>query len=315
MLLYVLYLALCLAVAGASAWPSLGLGLLRGLLLRLYRRRFRRPLARCLSLPPACVRRTQAKPAWVTDEIIRLKALMPEAGCRRIASTFNRLHLPRRGMSVSKSYVAAVVRVHQVDILRRRREIKHRVPRPQPRNLTWGLDLTGKQDGMGEVHSILGLLDHGSRRLLALCLCPRRNALTLLGHLFLAMGRHGMPRWIRTDNDAVFTSRVFRWGLGLVGVRQQRSDPGCPWQNGRIERLFGTLKQHLDRVGVCSGAALSSLLDEFGLWYNHVRPHQHLNGATPMEAWQGIDPYRLPLKGAHWVSFWEGRLTGYWLRR
>ena len=32
----------------------------------------------------------QPKPAWVTKEIIRLKALMQEAGCRKIAHTFNR---------------------------------------------------------------------------------------------------------------------------------------------------------------------------------------------------------------------------------
>ena len=32
------------------------------------------------------------KPDWVVEEIVRLKALMPDAGCRRIADTFNRLH-------------------------------------------------------------------------------------------------------------------------------------------------------------------------------------------------------------------------------
>ena len=30
------------------------------------------------------------KPTWVRDEVIRLKALMPEAGCRTIAHHFNR---------------------------------------------------------------------------------------------------------------------------------------------------------------------------------------------------------------------------------
>lgn len=35
-------------------------------------------------------RRSQAKPAWVARQIVRLKALMPDAGCRVIASVFNR---------------------------------------------------------------------------------------------------------------------------------------------------------------------------------------------------------------------------------
>ena len=45
----------------------------------------------------------------------------------------------------------------------------------------------------------------------------------------------------------------------MAGVRQQFSMPGCPWQNGRIERLFGTLKGELDEIAVASGAALASL--------------------------------------------------------
>jgi transposase InsO family protein len=31
----------------------------------------------------------------------------------------------------------------------------------------------------------------------------------------------------------------------LLGIRMQRTDVHCPWQNGRIEQLFGTLKAAL----------------------------------------------------------------------
>jgi transposase InsO family protein len=51
---------------------------------------------------------------------------------------------------------------------------------------------------------------------------------TLLGHLFLAIGKYGKPRALRTDNEACFVSRTFRVALALAGVRHQRSDPGCP---------------------------------------------------------------------------------------
>lgn len=189
---------------------------------------------------------------------------MPRAGCRCIAGTFNRRYA-RRSVSVSKSYIAYVLRRHAYDIAVARRKIKHRVPRAMPVNRVWALDLTGKQDVRGQVHAILGLIDHGSRWLLSLCLCPHRNALTLLGHLFLAMGKHGVPQAIRTDNDAAFKGRLFRWVLALAGVRHQLTTPGCPWQNGRIERLFGTLKAELDALAVHSGSALASLLDEFAL--------------------------------------------------
>lgn len=263
--------------------------------------------------------RTQAKPAWVTREIIRLKALMPGAGCRRIADTFNRRHarhrVIKRRMTVGKSFVAETMRKHRYEIDIQRRRIKHRVPPALPRNLVWAMDLTGKQDVPGNIHSIFGLLDHGSRGLLDLAALPDKCSWTLLGHLFLAIGKYGKPRAVRTDNEACFTSRVFRFVLLLAGIRQQRSDPGCPWQNGRIERLFGTLKRKLDQWEVSSFAVLNHSLDEFRFFYNHVRPHQHLQGATPAEAWSRVDPYAGPGKQEFWFEAWDGLLQGYYLRR
>ncbi|MDX2253819.1 MAG: hypothetical protein NW202_16125 [Nitrospira sp.] len=43
----------------------------------------------------------QPKPTWVKQEVIRLKALMPQAGRRMIAHTFNRRWKARRQMTVS----------------------------------------------------------------------------------------------------------------------------------------------------------------------------------------------------------------------
>lgn len=59
-----------------------------------------------------------------------------------------------------------------------------------------------------------------------------------------------------------------------------------PWQHGRIERLFLTPKQKLNLLVRSKGLALDALLTEFRYFYNHVRPHQHLPGWTPYEAWR-----------------------------
>ena len=268
---------------------------------------------RRLTLPEFC--RAQAKPLWVTKEIIRLKALMPEAGCRTLADIFNRRYAVSRRMTVGKSFVADTIRRYHYKIEIVRRMLKHRVPRMTKCNLVWGLDLTGKTDSQGTLHMIFGLIDHGSRGLLTLAALPHKCSWTLLGYLFLAIGKYGKPRAVRTDNEACFTSRVFRVVLSLAGIRQQRSDPGCPWQNGRIERLFGTLKQKLDQWEVAGFEALNVSLGQFRLWYNHVRPHQHLQGATPAEAWSQINPYARPVKREFWFKAWDGLLQGYYLRR
>lgn len=264
-------------------------------------------------------RRSQAKPPWVAREIVRLKALMPDAGCRTISLVFNRRFArhtnAKRRMTVGKSFVAGTVRKYRYEIEVVRRRLKHRVPPALPKSLVWAMDMTGKTDSRNKLHMILGLVDHGSRGLLSLAALPNKTAWTLLGHLFLAIGQYGRPRAVRTDNEACFTSRVFRGVLLLAGIRQQCSDPGCPWQNGRIERLFGTLKQKLDQWEVMGFEALNHALAEFRFFYNHVRPHQHLQGATPAEVWSRIDPSAGPVKREYWFEAWDGLLQGYYLRR
>ena len=244
---------------------------------------------------------------------------MQNAGCRTIADTFNRRHARhkeiRRRMTVGKSFVAETMRKYRYEIEVVRRRIKHRVPPALPRSLVWAMDLTGKRDTQGGTHTILGMIDHGSRGLLDLAALPDKCSWTLLGHLFLAIGKYGKPHAVRTDNEACFTSRVFRTVLALAGIRQQRSDPSCPWQNGRIERLFGTLKGKLDQWEVAGFQALNCSLGEFRFFYNHVRPHQHLGGATPTEVWARVDPYARPVRQAFWFEAWDGLLQGYYLRR
>ncbi len=114
---------------------------------------------------------------------------------------------------------------------------------------------------------------------------------------------------------SIFTARVFRMGLALIGVAHQRTEPGCPWMNGRVERFFGTLKQKLDRWEVANATDLAASLNQFRYWYNSVRPHQNLNGMTPDEVWHGIDPYRCRSWRVEWFSAWDGLLNGFIHRR
>ena len=247
--------------------------------------------------------------------LIRLAAAQPQAGCRTLALTFNRCYAHSRNMTVSKSFVADQLKRHRYAILEQRRAWKQRIPAPLPRNRIWGLDLTGKMDGHGEIHSILGLVDHGTR--LAMGLQPLRDktAVTILKVLLAAIERFGKPKVIRSDNDAVFKSRLMRASLRLLGISQQFTELGCPWQNGRIERLFGTLKQKLNQIGIADFGQLQQSMLEFQWWYNHVRPHQHLHGWTPAEAWLGMDAWRTPIRSIHRVRAWGGLLGGVYLRR
>jgi len=161
----------------------------------------------------------------------------------------------------------------------------------------------------GRQQLILGLLDHGTRVALALRTIADKRSLTIASELIATLRQYGIPRTLRVDNKARFSSKVFRAALALLGAPLQRIDRHCPWMNGRIERLFGTLKRHLDPIVVRNREDLVAKLFEFRTWYNHVRPHQHLRGLTLAEAWAG---QRKTFGKPKYFTAWEGGLAGWY---
>jgi len=247
---------------------------------------------------------------------------MPQTGCRSIAHTFNRMH-QHKGMSVGKSYVNETIKKHQYEIQILCRKIKHKRPKPLPLNLIWGVDMTGKTDSTGQLHKILGIIEHQSRCCLTLRSLSDKASITLLENLIAAIKLYGKPKIIHTDNEVVFTSSLFRLGLWMLGINYQTTEVACPcprapslaapftlWQNGKVERFFGTLKQKLNQWEVASPEELELSLQLFRFWYNHVRPHDYLDGSTPAEIWRGKKSN--PNK-AQWFEAWDGLLGGYYL--
>lgn len=94
-----------------------------------------------------------------------------------------------------------------------------------------------------------------------------------------------------------------------LGIKHRFIERGKPWQNGRIERLFLSMKQKLNLLVPERPVDLDVLLAQFRHWYNENRPHQHLFGWTPMEAWRA--PYlRLP-KAVMRYQGWNGLLNRF----
>jgi putative transposase len=279
------------------------------------RRGKRAPCAPVKRFHPAPLRRSggKPKPSWVVEVVLRLHT---EGGksYRDIMHEFNRLYA-HQGMTVCLNTVYAWVQKHCTEAEAVRRATHNRFPAHAPANLRWCLDGTGKMDGAGAVHFILGIVDHGTRLNLVLTRLAQASAAAILEQVLRAVERFGKPRLIRTDNASVFHSAAFQEGLAAAGIRHEFTEPGKPWQNGRIERFFLTLKQKLNQIVPLNGAALDSLLAEFSDWYNAVRPHQHLHGFTPTEVWIGVDPYKKAPKAVRRFEGWEGMLRGYYLRR
>jgi len=216
-------------------------------------------------------------------------------------------------MTVGKTSVASALRDNGETVLRLRREIKHRWPHPLARNVIWALDWTWIPGPDGKAKPMLGVLDHGSRACLELKPVESRRTVALLRQLLELFERFGTPKVLRTDNEPAARSLLFRVALVLLGVRHQRNEPFAPWQNGRIERLFLTVKEVMRHRQAATGVGGFSVADchQIRTWYNHLRPHQHLGGRTPAEAWSNKEPDRR--RPPRWVSDWDGLLAGcYW---
>jgi putative transposase len=245
-----------------------------------------------------------AKPDWVKAAVLQLAHDLPQAGCRSLANNFNLAHAASH-QSVSKTWVASLLKTRSAALALARCKSQRRRRfggLGEPIQRVWGIDLTRLPMKSGEIVDVWGIIDHGSRTVLQLEPVQKFNSLILLGKLLIAFGEFGLPKAIRSDNASVFRTAAFRMALQMLGVHQQFTQLHSPWQNGRIERFWRTLKETLgttpmrfrqgirvveEQMRFASCAAMQSVLSEFRDFYNHSRPHQALGGRTPAMVWHG----------------------------
>ena len=232
--------------------------------------------------------------------------MIPDNGCGSIATTFNRLYTDK-GETVSKTYVYEKLKANAYQIKYKRREMKSRKPKATAINQTWGMDLTTVNLN-GKQQLILGIIDHGSRALLCLEKLESKHGRVILNKLFYTIKQYGFPKRIRTDNESCFNAKLIKLSLKLLSIKKQTTDIACPWQNGRIERCFGTFKQKWRQAILDHNDNLQTKLAIYQTWYNVIRPHSHLDDKTPAEAFTN----KVAKSEAVFVTGWSGCLSGYY---
>lgn len=67
-----------------------------------------------------------------------------------------------------------------------------------------------------------------------------------------------------------------------MGIRDRRTAPRSPWQNGHVERLIGSVRREsLDHLVVFGEAHLRHVLKASASYYNEVRTHLFLDKDGP----------------------------------
>jgi putative transposase len=110
----------------------------------------------------------------------------------------------------------------------------------------------------------------------------------------------GLPRAMRSDNGSPFASPgaggLTRLAVHWIklGIRLERIDPGAPQQNGRHERMHGTLKAETSQPPADTASEQQARFDRFRHDFNDNRPHEALGQATPTSRYR---PSQRPYPG------------------
>jgi hypothetical protein len=72
--------------------------------------------------------------------------------------------------------------------------------------------------------------------------------------------------------------------IRAMRIRDHPTAPRSPWQNGRVERLIGSIRREsLDHLVVFDEAQLRRVLKSYVSYYNQVRPHSAFGDRSPEE--------------------------------
>jgi putative transposase len=196
----------------------------------------------------------------------------------------------------SASTVAEILRREGLSQPRRRRRRVLTVDRPfaeiAAANDAWCIDFKGWfRTGDGIRCDPLTVTDAYSRYLLGLqIVAPETEAVEpIMDRLFC---KHGLPRAIRSDNGPPFASTgagglsrlSVRWAK--MGIRLERIYPGKPQQNGRHERMHGTLKAEACDPPAMTATAQQERFELFRAEFNDDRPHEALGQRPPAQFYE-----------------------------
>ena len=184
---------------------------------------------------------------------------------------------------------------------RRRRAIPNagRLRAPLGANELWCIDFKGWfRTGDGARCDPLTVTDAFSRYLLCTQVV-RPDSAGCRSALERVFKEYGLPRVMRSDNGAPFASlgagglsRLSVWWVKL-GILPERIAPGKPQQNGRHERMHGTLKPETANPPAANLQAQQRRFDRFRAEFNHERPHEAL-GQTPPAQYYRPSPRSYP---------------------
>ena len=241
-----------------------------------------------LSLSRSCYY-YQMKEKHKQDDIVvkvlsRLAAAHPAYGFRKL------FHMVRKeGYEWNHKRVYRIYKLLKMNLQRRARKrlparVKTPLSIPDQPNQIWSMDFMSDALRCGRRFRTLNILDDYNREVLSIEVSTSIPAYAVVEDLKLVIEQRGRPQQIRVDNGPEFLSHTFISFCNEERIEINYIQPGKPMQNGFIERFNRSYRNEiLDAYLFESVREVTELTQEWIMHYNEKRPHQALNGLTPVE--------------------------------
>ncbi len=236
----------------------------------------------------------KAKPVSAADlELMRaidgLHLEYPFAGARMLRDM-----LRRKGFSVGRRHVGALMRLMGIEALYRKKRTTKRNPehavfpyllrdlQVERPNHVWAADISYIPMRHGFLY-LFAVLDWSTRRVLAWRLSNTLTTDFCMEAVDEAVGSYGVPEIFNTDQGSQFTDRAF---VDLIrkkhGIALSMDGKGCWRDNVFVERFWRSIKyEEVYLHAYTSASEARAAIGKYINFYNSERPHSALDGQTP----------------------------------
>ena len=231
----------------------------------------------------SAVARSKPGPKGPTQEIIsaiiEMKHRNPRFGYQRIARQIS----PAFAVPLDKDVVRRVLSAHYRPYHPDRSGPSWLTLFAQAKDSLWSVDLFRCESILLRSHWVLVVIDVFTRRVIGFGIGGEYIDGPSVCRMFnQAIAGQTPPARISTDHDPLF--RFHRWlaNLRILEVEEIKSVPYAPMSHPFIERMIGTIRrEYLDHTFFWNSIDLHRKLEKFRAYYNSVRVHRSLDGATP----------------------------------
>jgi len=237
--------------------------------------------------PHSCPNKT---PKAIEERIIKFRTKHPRYGPEKILSKLSERYPDIKWPAESTTNLI-LKRNGLIPERRRIRRIEKVNPifDPSAPNELWSSDYKGKfRTGDHSYVYPLTIADSFSRFLFAAEALENPTFEATRAVFTRVFREYGLPLQLHTDNGSPFAcptalARLSSLAVWLLehDVYPVYSDPGCPSQNGRHERMHRELKAEAARPPALNMSLEQKKLNAFIKEYNTFRPHQALGNKTP----------------------------------